>query len=196
MDEYVFENIKRLETPVGYFSITDGEKEMPFSVVKNSFNIPAQIYDENGKETGKELSTETNYSIVIDIKNLDFNHIYRIFFSEISLEYFGSDAETESQIATFGEWSIGLGIYNPNAKEETEQFLYYIDYTKEKFPEKEFECDKSKFKEYEVWHDEKGGYDFKLLDKSKEKIYFNVAWIKNENYPKIEYESAIDFWVS
>lgn len=34
MDEYVFENIKRLETPVGYFSITDGEKEMPFSVKK------------------------------------------------------------------------------------------------------------------------------------------------------------------
>ena len=58
MDEYVFENIKRLETPVGYFSITDGEKEMPFSVKKCTYTVNIYGYDNKLVNIKENVSAE------------------------------------------------------------------------------------------------------------------------------------------
>ena len=45
-EEWIYEHITRLHTPVGYYTVTDGEKEIPFSVEKNGFDLPYHIYDE------------------------------------------------------------------------------------------------------------------------------------------------------
>ena len=193
MDEYVFKNIKRLETPVGYFNITEGGKEIPFSVRKNGFNIPAEI-DDKGIE---KLTTDTNYEIVISTKTIEVGRRYKVSFNGCKLKYCASDENTDCRTATINGWSVGLGMYDPNDSEWTEQYLYYLDYVKEIYPNREFICDKTKYKEYDInLSEDDSGYEFLLLDKSRNEIVFLAAWIKNEKYPQIEYEGALGFWLT
>ena len=88
-------------------------------------------------------------------------------------------------------------MYDPNDSEWTEQYLYYLDHVKEKYPNREFICDKTKYKEYDInLSEDDSGYEFLLLDKSRNEIVFLAAWIKNEKYQQIEYEGALGFWLT
>ena len=80
MDEYVFENIKRLETPVGYFSVIDGEKEMPFSVKKGAYSV--YIYGEKG-EILREVFADTSYAVEIKTSDYEIGKIYKFAFSSV-----------------------------------------------------------------------------------------------------------------
>ena len=69
MQELIYENITELKTPVGYFFVTDGNVSIPFSVRKNTFDVPYHIYD-NKRQVIGELNTETNFDLVIDTSKL------------------------------------------------------------------------------------------------------------------------------
>ena len=90
MDEYVFENIKRLETPVGYFSITDGEKEMPFSVKKCTYTV--NIYGESD-EILREIFVDTSYAVEIKTFDYEIGKIYKFAFSSVLEEVDGDEPQ-------------------------------------------------------------------------------------------------------
>ena len=120
MQELICQNITELETPVGYFFVSDGNVNVPFSIRKNSFNVPYQIYADN-QQVIDELNTETNYDLVIDVNNLKTELYYTIGFSRGTFSYGGADEHTESIVTTIDNWSLGIGAYNPNDEEEIEQ---------------------------------------------------------------------------
>lgn len=67
MGEYDFCNITELASPVGIFTVKFEEKKIPFSIKKNNFDIPFEVYDSENKNVIAMLRTETNYSLIIDI---------------------------------------------------------------------------------------------------------------------------------
>lgn len=168
MDQYIFKNITEISCPVGKFTVYCGEQKIPFSIRKNKFDNA--YYD---------MTTETNYALDIDTSVLEINKQYAVVFSEGGLHFFGSDECTESLTGTIGKWSVGIGSYDMN-----ERFLNQGE----------------PHKGYDVWESEdKTGFSFILLDRTVEKITFLVAWIKNDpnkNIDSIDYESALDFWLT
>lgn len=198
MNGCICKNIIRLETPVGNYCISDGKNNIPFSVYENSYKVPYYIYEDG--EIADELSTETNYAIVIDLKNLQIGKEYRIVFSESGLKYGGSDEHTESRVMTIDGWCVGIGAYDPN---DVEKIVQDVEYSKKTgayesgFIQAPPEYDESKFKSYFLTAAEDGsGFTFKLLDESVDRIVFKVAWIQGGFYEKEIYESAIDFWLT
>ena len=99
MENYIYENITELKTPVGYFFVSDGNVNIPFSIRKNTFNVPYQIYDNNQQVIG-ELNAEKNFSLIIDVNNLKLGCYYNIGFSNGTFSIGGSDEHTESIILT------------------------------------------------------------------------------------------------
>ena len=92
------------------------------------------------------------------------------------MHFCGSDEYTESITVTIGNWSVGIGSYDINEK------CYYTN---------------EPHKGYDVWKNENGyGFSFILLDRSVEKITFLVAWIENSAEKDIDYEVALDFWLT
>ena len=83
---------------------------------------------------------------------------------------------TESLTNTIGKWSIGIGSYDINDK------CYYTN---------------EPHKGYDVWKNENGyGFSFILLDRSVKKITFLVAWIEKLPDSNINFEDALDFWLT
>ena len=76
--------IFELETPIGTIQIENGNEKIPFTVTKNSYDVPYEIYDKNNKFTGKILNTNTNYIIVINTKDLTVGDTYKIYFPKKS----------------------------------------------------------------------------------------------------------------
>lgn len=177
MPEFACEKIYQLNTPVGYFFVTDGNINIPFSVRKYVFDVPYHIYNDNNQIVG-EINTETKFYLVIDVNDLKIGSEYRIGFSKGTFSYGGGDEHTESIVSTIGKWSVGIGSYNPN--DEVSGF------------------DESKFVRYTVSfaNELKNGFEFKLLDCSHPEIVFTVAWIENNKYAKDIYEDALDFWLA
>ena len=165
MEEYIYPDINELLCPIGKFSVCYENKKIPFSVRKNSYNVP--YYD---------ITTETNYALDIDTDLLEINKQYNIVFSEGGLHFRGSDEHTESLTNTIGKWSVGIGSYDMN-----DNFLNSDE------PQKG----------YDVWRSEDNlGFSFVLLDRSIEKITFLVAWIENLPNSNIDFEDALDFWLT
>ena len=165
MESYIYKNITELSCPVGKFSVSCGDKKIPFSIRKNEYDIP--YYD---------ITTKTNYALDIDTNLLEIKKQYDIVFSEGGLHFRGSDEHTESLTNTIGKWSVGIGSYDINDK------CYYTN---------------EPHKGYDVWKNENGyGFSFILLDRSVEKITFLVAWIENVAEKDIDYEDALDFWLT
>ena len=196
MENYIYENITELKTPVGYFFVSDGNVNIPFSIRKNTFNVPYQIYDNNQQVIG-ELNAEKNFSLIIDVNNLKLGCYYNIGFSNGTFSIGGSDEHTESIVTTIENWTVGIGAYNPNDDEELEQAIFYTGKDKAyiQYPPT---FDEKRFVRYTVSSasESAGGFEFKLLDYSYPEIVFNVAWIKNDNYDKDTYEDALDFWLT
>lgn len=42
--EYVYTNVQELITPKGVFAVYDGDKKIPFSVMRNSMDMPCKVY--------------------------------------------------------------------------------------------------------------------------------------------------------
>lgn len=178
MEKYIFENITELKNPVGYFFVTDGNVNIPFSIRKNTFNVPYQIYDDN-HQVIDEINIETNYELVIDVNKIKLGYYY-IRFSNGTFSFGGSDEETESIVTTIENWSVGIGAYNPNDKELGQAI------------------DETRFVRYTVSSasELEEAFEFKLLDYSYPEIVFTVAWIENDNYDKDTYEDALVFWLT
>jgi hypothetical protein len=123
-----------------------------------------------------DITTDTNYALDIDTNLLEINKQYNIVFSEGGLHFRGSDEHTESLTNTIGKWSVGIGSYDINDK------CYYTD---------------EPHKGYDVWKNENGyGFSFILLDRSVKKITFLVAWIEKLPDSNIDFEDALDFWLT
>ena len=138
---------------------------------KISFSIRKNDHD----APYNDISTETNYALDIDIKLLEIGKQYNVVFSEGGLSYYGSDEHTESITNTIDNWSVGIGSYDMNEDEDNYQ----------------------KHKGYDVWRSEDNlGFSFVPLDRTIDKITFLVAWIENKEASDVDYESALDFWLT
>ena len=147
-----------------------------FSVCHNNTKIPFCVRKNGYAVPYYDITTETNYALDIDTNLLEINKQYDIVFSEGGLHFRGSDEHTESLTNTIGKWSVGIGSYDINDK------CYYTN---------------EPHKGYDVWKNENGyGFSFILLDRSIEKITFLVAWIENVAEKDIDYEDALDFWLT
>lgn len=185
MDELIFQNIEELITPIGSFTVTEGEKKIPFSVSKNQFDLPYEVYGKDNKSVIATIQTQTNYDIIINVSDLEIGHSYKLAFSE-KMVFCDSDEHTEALSITKDNWSVGLGMYDPND-----------GVINSMWPASKAEIDESVFVRYSIEASPGStGYIFKLLDKSFPRIYFPVAWVKNEGLPPIEYESALGYWLT
>ena len=197
--EYVYRDIIELQTPVGsYIIFSETGERIPFSVIRNTMDWPYEVADDNGNEIAK-LHTDTNYCIVIDSKNLDIGKVYKVLFTFGNWEYCDSDEHTTCYDAVIDDWVLGIGAYDPNDQEKEDQSFAYskqMGYLEHKFIQAPPEYDESKFIKYTVdVLDEYNGYSFRIFDHSFESIAFEVAWIKIEEFPAIEYEGALGLWL-
>ncbi|MBE6882700.1 MAG: hypothetical protein E7489_06825 [Ruminococcaceae bacterium] len=194
MEEFIYENIKRLETPVGYFSITDEGREMPFSVKENAYSV--NIYGENG-EVLKEVFADTCYAVVIKTADYKIGKTYKYSFSSV-LEEIDGDEPQHSRYGIIGNCAVGIGMNNPNEWDELEQCYKYSKKTgaENELIEPPF-YDETGFQLYSMRYSEDGkGFYFKLLDRSRKEICFEAAWMTAGKYSIEDCEDAVDFWVS
>ena len=196
--EYIYKHIRELNTPAGVVAVYDGDKKMPFSVVRNCMDIPYKIYGDGGEMIGT-IHTETNYQIIIKSKELQIGKEYIIKFSCGKWEYCDSDEHTTCYCTTVDDWVIGIGAYDPCDYWKDEQMWKYSK--QQGFLERGF-CqappiyDESHFEKYTVEElDDLSGYKFKLFDYKSDSIRFEVAWLQVKDYPIIECESALGLWL-
>ena len=146
-----------------------------FSVCHNNTKIPFSARKNSYNVPYYDITTETNYALDIDTDLLETNKQYNIVFSEGGLHFRGSDEHTESLTNTIGNWSVGIGSFDMN-----DSFL-----------------NDEPHKGYDVWQSKDNlGFSFILLDRSIEKITFLVAWIENLPDSNIDFEDALDFWLT
>ena len=190
---------KSIVTPIGEVFVSDGTSLISFMVDKNNCDKMLDVYDENGKPTGRKIHTETNYQIAIKTSDLEIGKTYKIIFSGGKLEFSDSDEGTEGLSITKEGWTFGMGMFNPNEDEEFEQRIRYS----KKLGNGEygnsiprFEYYESKFRNYIIESsDDKSGYTFKLLDRDKIDIIFKIAWIEHKDIDPIRCDDAISFWI-
>ena len=147
-----------------------------FSVCHNNTKISFSVRKNSYNAPYYDITTETNYALDIDTDLLEINKQYDIVFSEGGLHFRGSDEHTESLTNTIGKWSVGMGSYDMNDN---------------------CFCINEPHKGYVVWISEDNlGFSFVLLDRSIDKITFLVAWIEHSENKDIDYEDALDFWLT
>ncbi|MBE6609993.1 MAG: hypothetical protein E7634_04950 [Ruminococcaceae bacterium] len=146
-----------------------------FTVCNGIQKIPFSIRKNDYNVPYDNITTETNYALDIDTKCLEIGKQYNVVFSEGGLNYCGSDEHTESITNTIDNWSVGIGSYDMNEDEDNPK----------------------NYKGYDVWRSEDNlGFSFVLLDRTRDKITFLVAWIENKEVPNVDYESVLDFWLT
>lgn len=199
INEYIRNN--KLITPIGNIYVSD-EKNNSIEI-----NIKENDYTPEYKISSKEdkveiLNIESNYVVEIMTKHLVKGQIYKIIFDGGILKLNTGDEHTISITGTYKGYSIGICAYDPNDDEIIEQSIIYskeIGVYKQNIIEQPQKFDESRFQKYKVnLLDDMSGFKFKLLDYSLDVIKFYVAWIKNNNnqIDEMDYEDAIDFWIS
>lgn len=193
--EYIFKDIQALKTPVGEFTVHNRNRKISFSVIKNEFDVPYEIY-ENQNVTG-EINISDTYHIIIDTSFLEIGSLYSIVFLSGKWEFCASDENTYCYCTVIDDWCVGIGIYDQNEDERLNQALYYSEinsFLENNIPKK---YDESKFVSHTFEElPENNGYSFRLLDKSWDYIQFQVAWIETEKYSPDIYKKAIGFWLT
>lgn len=191
--EYIFRDIEELITPVGNFSVYCADKKIPFSVIRNNFDVPYSIYDENHNE----INIADTYYILINTSALEIGSVYKIAFSCGEWEFETSDEHTTCYCSVIKNWAVGIGAYDPNDDEKTAQIFQYSKlngFNGLRCPNK---YDESKFISHIIETlPEKNGYSFRLIDKSWEYIQFPVAWIEIKDYNAEIYRRALGFWLT
>ena len=184
--EYIFRDIEELTTPVGNFSVYCVDKKIPFSVIRNNFDIPYY-----------EINISNTYYILINTSVLEIGSVYKVVFSCGEWEFEDSDEHTTCYCSVIENWAVGIGAYDPNDDEETAQIFQYSKlngFHNLKQPDK---YDESKFISHIIETlPEQNGYSFRLIDKSWEYIKFPVAWIKIKEYSAETYRRALGFWLT
>lgn len=197
-NEYIYKHIQELTTPVGFFAVYDGDKKIPFSVVRNGMDLPYEVYENDGAVVGT-IHTETNYQMVIETKDLQIGKEYIIRFSCGKWEYCDSDEHTTCYCTVIDNWVVGIGAYDPNDYEKDEQRWAYSKkrgYLERGFCQSPPTYDESNFEKYTVEElDNLQGYKFKLFDYRSEYVWFEVAWLQAKDYPIVEYEGALGLWL-
>ncbi|MBQ5755568.1 MAG: hypothetical protein IIV90_07840, partial [Oscillospiraceae bacterium] len=161
----ICENTTELTTPVGVFSVWDGQEKVPFSVCRNLMCSPWDVYDEAYENVVGTIYTETNYTIAMKAEKLLAGKEYRISFSNGIWEYCGGDEHTSCYCTTIDGWMVGIGAYDPNDEEKDDQMVEYSQkngyLAKGDYRDPPF-YDESRFKGYTVWNLERlNGYKFK-----------------------------------
>ncbi|MCM1506208.1 MAG: hypothetical protein NC177_03595 [Ruminococcus flavefaciens] len=110
--EYIFHDIEDLTTPVGNFSVYYADKKIPFSVIRNNFDIPYS-----------EINISDTYYILISTSALEIGSVYRVAFSCGQWEFEDSDEHTTCYCSVIGNWVVGIGAYDPNDDEKTAQIF-------------------------------------------------------------------------
>lgn len=200
MSEKIFYSMSKFETPVGNIKVLNNNKLVPFFIKPSSYKTPYEIYSGDNKSVVRVIEATNNYVLLIPTKNLTVGNEYTVFLEGKRLSYNAGDEHTLSLTGTFNNVSIGIGAYNPNEDIEDRQAY---DYSKKKgylnqgvlmLPA---QFNESEFEQYKLeCLDDMSGYLFKLIDKSSEYVYFNIAWIENIDFDSDDGESAIDFWIS
>lgn len=199
-EDLIFSNLTELKTPVGIITVECLGERIHFDVVSGIFSSSYGIYAADNKTLVDRIFTDANYQICIAISDLKVGMNYTLKFHGGTLHYNAGDEHTISLTGTFGEYSLGLGAYDPNDDEKVEQAYAYSKekgYLERKFIMEPPQYDTDNFVQYSLKVLESmSGYYFKLLDRSFEYIYFPVAWIFVHTFDADTYESAIDFWIS
>lgn len=198
-ENIIYKDIDKLCTPVGEFVVvSENGEHIRFSVRKNYYDIPYEVGNDPEHVIGT-IQTDTNYCIEISADKLQVGIKYKVFFSEGRWEFNDSDEHTNCYSTVIADWVVGIGAYDPNDEEKENQMWAYskeMGYLEQRFIQAPPNYDESTFREYSVEVlDELNGFEFILYDKSRDKVRFEVAWIKIEEYPTIEYEGAIGFWL-
>lgn len=199
-EDYIYQNIYELNTPIGKISVTNIDIQIPFHIRQNKFNPEYTFYDINNKTVLHHLSTCTNYQLCIPVSNLKIGALYSIHFYGGSLHYNAGDEHIISLTNNFNNYAIGIGAYDPNDDLKCSQSYSYSKkngFLQRNIIQEPSVYDEKCFYQYTLdVLDDFSGFSFKLLDHSIDHIFFNVAWIKMQSYDYDEYESAVDFWIS
>ena len=189
-NEIIYSNITELTTPVGSFRVSsDSGEVLPFSVVRNPWDHPTEVCDENGNVIG-QIETKTDYQILIDADSLEIGKTYKIIFSSGQWQFCDADEHTVCFHSIIGKYAVGIGAYDPNDEEKFDQ-MCKLGLCRE--PD---EYDESKFTGYTVYSTETlNGFSFKKFDDSIEKITFLAVWISMDGYSPTEYENALGLWL-
>lgn len=174
---------------------------IPFSVKRNQSDWPKNVVDEDNNLIGI-IQTDTNYSIVIDVKRLQLGKEYMICFNtefDDKWEYCDSDEYTTCFSSVINGWVVGIGAYDPNSQEKMDQAYRYSEkmgYLKQNYIMHPATYDETIFHMHSVETlAALDGYSFKLYDYTRKEVCFEVAWIKVGEYPIVEYESALGLWL-
>ena len=180
MEDIIFENVPKLKTPVGEFRVsTDNGEEVLFSVQKNSFDSPYDIYSSDKARKQGSIATETNFTILIPTASLTVGAEYTIHFDQGAWAHCDSTEHAICYSATIEDWVIGIGSFVPgDATLENKAFdeAFVPHYTVEGLAEF-------------------NGFKFKLLDDSLEFVPFDVAWLKADMMPVSTCLKALGFWL-
>lgn len=146
------------------------------------------------------IFADANYQIYIATRDLKIEMSYTLKFYGCKFHYKAGDDHTISLTETFGEYSLGLGVYDPNDDEKMNQAYGYSKekgYLERKFITEPRKYDTNKFIQYSLEVLENmSGHSYKLINISFEYIYFPVACIFIDSFDFDIYEDAMDFWVS
>lgn len=198
---FIYKGIDALQTPVGCFTVSNGNERIRFSVARNSYDMPYGVYDYATQTVTGKIHTDTNYHILIDTSILNIGTTYTVAFSSGIWEYCDSDEHTACYCTIIGNWAVGMGAYDLNDEEKLDQALKSSEKTgllkKNRIIEYPDQFDESLFTSHTIeFSPDLRGFKFKLLDKSLAEISFEVAWIQiKDDYASDFYISALGFWL-
>ena len=198
---FIYKGIDALQTPVGCFTVSNGNERIRFSVARNCYDMPYGVYDHASQTVIGKIHTDTNYHILIDTSKLNIGTTYTVAFSSGIWGYCDSDEHTACYSTIIGNWAVGIGAYDPNDEEKLDQALKYSEKTgllkKNRIIEYPDQFDESLFTSHTIeFSPDLRGFEFKILDKSLAEISFEVAWIQiKDDYASDFYISALGFWL-
>ena len=194
-EEIIFE----LKTPVGSFSVLDGNSRIGFFAWPDDDDY--ELLDDQHHTRG--IIHVTRYEITVPASSLELGKRYVFCFSDGNWEFCDSDEGTDCYVTHIGDWFVGIGAMDWNHYEKWRQ---QIQYRKEKgidewqlgrdWTEGKFQYDKSLLVNYDIeFLGKMNGYQFELLPNTKyvqfKDVSFQVGWVKAEEFSEYHYWEAL-----
>lgn len=163
------DRVMELETPVGVFRVSDGERTIPFDIRKNRFlDKPWKVRDEDDIAVGV-IDTDAKYSIYVPLEDLETERDYTISFSDGVWEQLGAMDTGYCYHTLIDDWVVGIGGQDPDDSHSIFYAIYPLD--------------------------KNNGYRFRIFDKVRTNAHFDVAWVKTGQYLLKNYEAALYSWL-